>query len=68
MHLEISRRGSMPISAASGIPSIRETVSPHWQCPHARGRDAEDVAIESIFGPNTLRSFRVWTDEISGEA
>ena len=30
----------------------------------ARGRDAGDVAISTTFGPNTLASFRVWTDEI----
>ena len=30
----------------------------------ARGRDACDVAISSAFGPNTLTSFRVWTDEV----
>jgi len=30
----------------------------------ARGRDASDVAIATTFGPNTLQSFRVWTDEI----
>jgi transglutaminase-like putative cysteine protease len=30
----------------------------------ARGRDAADVAITSTFGPNTLASFRVWTDEV----
>jgi transglutaminase-like putative cysteine protease len=30
----------------------------------ARGRDAADVAITTTFGPNTLESFRVWTDEI----
>jgi transglutaminase-like putative cysteine protease len=30
----------------------------------ARGRDACDVAIATTFGPNTLESFRVWTDEI----
>jgi transglutaminase-like putative cysteine protease len=32
----------------------------------ARGRDAADVAISSTFGPNTLSSFRVWTDEVNG--
>jgi transglutaminase-like putative cysteine protease len=32
----------------------------------ARGRDASDVAITTTFGPNTLESFRVWTDEIPG--
>jgi transglutaminase-like putative cysteine protease len=30
----------------------------------ARGRDAADVAISNTFGPNTLRSFKVWTDEV----
>jgi transglutaminase-like putative cysteine protease len=34
----------------------------------ARGRDAADVAISSTFGPNTLASFRVWTDEIGTAA
>jgi len=32
----------------------------------ARGRDAGDVAISTTFGPNTLQSFRVWTDELRG--
>ncbi len=31
----------------------------------ARGRDAVDVAISTTFGPNTLRGFTVWTDEIA---
>jgi transglutaminase-like putative cysteine protease len=31
----------------------------------ARGRDATDVAITTTFGPNSLNSFRVWTDEMS---
>jgi transglutaminase-like putative cysteine protease len=31
----------------------------------ARGRDAADVAITTTFGPNTLKSFRVWTDEVA---
>lgn len=31
----------------------------------ARGRDAADVAISTTFGPNTMKSFRVWTDEIA---
>jgi transglutaminase-like putative cysteine protease len=29
----------------------------------ARGRDAADVAITTTFGPNTLESFQVFTDE-----
>jgi transglutaminase-like putative cysteine protease len=29
-----------------------------------RGRDAIDVAIATTFGPNTLVSFKVWTDEV----
>jgi transglutaminase-like putative cysteine protease len=34
----------------------------------ARGRDAADVAISSTFGPNTLTSFKVWTDEVRAAA
>jgi transglutaminase-like putative cysteine protease len=30
----------------------------------ARGRDASDVALTTSFGPTTLESFKVWTDEI----
>lgn len=30
----------------------------------ARGRDATDVALTNTFGPNTLKSFKVWTDEV----
>ena len=30
----------------------------------ARGRDACDVALASTFGPNTLQSFQVWSDEV----
>jgi transglutaminase-like putative cysteine protease len=30
----------------------------------ARGRDAADVPISNTFGPNTLTSFKVWTDEL----
>ena len=30
----------------------------------ARGRDAADVALTTIFGENRLKSFRVWTYEI----
>jgi transglutaminase-like putative cysteine protease len=33
----------------------------------ARGRDAADVAIATTFGPNTLRKFTVWTDEVTAE-
>nr|WP_294529371.1 transglutaminase family protein [uncultured Rhodopila sp.] len=31
-----------------------------------RGRDAVDVPISNTFGPNTLVSFKVWTDEVQG--
>ena len=31
----------------------------------AQGRDAGDVPITHTFGPNTLVSFKVWTDEVS---
>ena len=30
----------------------------------AQGRDASDVPITQTFGPNTLVSFTVWTDEV----
>jgi transglutaminase-like putative cysteine protease len=30
----------------------------------ARGRDAADVALSTTFGPTTLESFRVWTEEV----
>jgi transglutaminase-like putative cysteine protease len=30
----------------------------------ARGRDAADVALNNSFGPNTLQSFKVWTDQV----
>ena len=39
--------------------------SPRWgRILIARGRDAADVAITTSFGPSTLESFKVWTDEI----
>lgn len=31
----------------------------------SRGRDAADVALTTTFGVNQLRSFQVWTDEVS---
>jgi hypothetical protein len=31
----------------------------------ARGRDAVDVPISNSFGPSTLVSFKVFTDEIA---
>jgi len=34
----------------------------------ARGRDAADVPISNTFGPNTLKSFKVWTDEVTDGA
>ncbi len=30
----------------------------------AQGRDAIDVPISNVFGPNVLKSFKVWTDEV----
>lgn len=32
----------------------------------ARGRDAADVALTTTFGPNVLKSFTVWADEVHG--
>jgi transglutaminase-like putative cysteine protease len=34
----------------------------------ARGRDAVDVAMTMTFGPNLLRGFKVWTDEVEKAA
>jgi transglutaminase-like putative cysteine protease len=34
----------------------------------ARGRDAADVALTTSFGPTTLESFRVWTEEVTSGA
>lgn len=31
----------------------------------ARGRDAADVPISNAFGPNVLKQFRVWADEVA---
>jgi transglutaminase-like putative cysteine protease len=33
----------------------------------ATGRDAADVALTTIFGPNVLTKFVVWTDEVRSE-
>jgi hypothetical protein len=32
----------------------------------AQGRDAADVAISHVFGPNALKCFKIWTDEVKG--
>jgi transglutaminase-like putative cysteine protease len=34
----------------------------------ARGRDAADVAMCMTFGPNVLKGFRVWADEVKTAA
>jgi len=34
----------------------------------AQGRDAADVPISNTFGPNVLKSFKVWTDEVKGQS
>jgi transglutaminase-like putative cysteine protease len=43
--------------ARSNVPRIGRVLI-------AQERDASDVAISMTFGPNTLNSFRVWTDEV----
>jgi transglutaminase-like putative cysteine protease len=47
-----------PIDARHNRPRIGRLLM-------ARGRDAVDVAITTSFGPTTLTSFTVWTDEVS---
>jgi transglutaminase-like putative cysteine protease len=44
--------------ARNNIPRI-------GRVPIAYGRDAADVAISTTFGPSTLTSFKVWTDEVT---
>ena len=34
----------------------------------AQGRDAADVSLSTTFGPNVLKSFKVWTDEVRGQS
>jgi transglutaminase-like putative cysteine protease len=53
-------------SKATGTPLMHATTSPRisWVLI-ARGRDAADVAISTTFGPNTLSSFTVITEEIT---
>jgi transglutaminase-like putative cysteine protease len=34
----------------------------------AQGRDAADVSLSTTFGPNILKSFKVWTDEVRGQS
>jgi transglutaminase-like putative cysteine protease len=45
-----------PFDARNNTPRIGRVLM-------ARGRDAADVALTTIFGENRLQSFRVWTDE-----
>jgi transglutaminase-like putative cysteine protease len=45
------------LDARHNIPRIGRILQ-------ARGRDAVDVALTTSFGPTTLQSFRVWTDEV----
>jgi transglutaminase-like putative cysteine protease len=56
---EVYLGGSRPTpDARNNVPRIGRVLI-------ARGRDAADVAIATTFGPNTLESFKVWTDEIT---
>ena len=34
----------------------------------AQGRDAADVPISNTFGPNLLKGFKVWTDEVRDQS
>jgi transglutaminase-like putative cysteine protease len=34
----------------------------------AQGRDAADVPISNAFGPNLLKGFQVWTEEVKGSS
>jgi transglutaminase-like putative cysteine protease len=53
------------LSGAWHIFDARNNVPRIGRVLLAHGRDASDVAIATTFGPNTLESFKVWTDEVS---
>jgi transglutaminase-like putative cysteine protease len=44
----------------------RNNVSRIGRVLIAQGRDAADAAISTTFGPNNLKGFKVWTDELVG--
>ena len=50
--------GWLGVDARNNIPRIGRVLI-------ALGRDAADVPITHTFGPNTLVSFKVWTDEVT---
>jgi hypothetical protein len=52
------RRRARAIKYDHNIPRIGRVLIAH-------GRDAADVAITTTFGPNTLSSFTVWTEEVA---
>ena len=54
------------LSGAWHIFDARNNIPRIGRVLLARGRDASDVAIATTFGPNTLESFKVWTDEEVG--
>ena len=54
----LSRRALVYVRRAQQQPRIGRVLI-------AQGRDAADVAITHTFGPNTLVSFKVWTDEVT---
>jgi hypothetical protein len=52
-------------SGAAGTHSTHDNNTPRiGRVLIAQGRDAADVPIVKTFGPNTLVSFKVWTDEL----
>ena len=56
-------RGRKPPAAHTG--RLRNNMPRIGRALIAQGRDAADVPITHTFGPNTLVSFEVWTDEVS---
>ncbi|MEX2629313.1 MAG: transglutaminase family protein [Tistlia sp.] len=49
----------MTFDPRNNIPRIGRIVV-------ARGRDAADIPLMNSFGPHTLKSFRVWTYDVTG--
>jgi hypothetical protein len=51
-----------------GASIERTTMKIYTRCSK-NDRDASDVALSNMFGPNTLASFSVWTDDVvAGES
>jgi hypothetical protein len=63
-HIRCTCCGVKSRSLANNATLGRHNTPRIGRIPMARGRDATDVAIVTSFGPGTLASFRIFTDEV----